>query len=66
MDAAAETMQVQAGRLSEAVSVFRLDGMQESAPPTVKASRPSRPQPAPRPAPQRQLAAAAADGWETF
>jgi len=61
--AAAETMQVQAGRLSEAVSVFRLDRMQEAAPPAARAPSPPL---ASRPAPRRQLAAAAADGWETF
>ena len=64
--AAAETMQVQAGRLSDAVSVFRLDGMQEAAPPAAAASTAPRQPVASRPAPKRQLAAAGADSWEAF
>ena len=64
--AAAETMQVQAERLSDAVSVFRLDGMQEAAPPAAAASRAPRQPVASRPAPKRQLAAAGADSWEAF
>ena len=75
--AASESMQIQAARLSDAVSVFRLDGVQasaaqaatpagRSAPKALPAAK-AKPLPAARPAPQRKAAVAAdADGWETF
>jgi methyl-accepting chemotaxis protein len=73
--AAAASMQDQAGQLSEAVSLFRLDAraVQAAAAPVRKAiaqrapTRVAVPAPSPAPAPARRaLAKAGADEWEEF
>ncbi|MEH6435147.1 methyl-accepting chemotaxis protein [Massilia sp. DD77] len=75
--AASEAMQVQAARLSDAVSVFRLDCAQTAPPPAaphaarpapkaLSATKPAKPRHAATTAPQRQAMATAANGWETF
>jgi len=74
--AAAESLQDQAGKLAEAVSVFRLDAgayRSQAERPVQISSATARPKPAPRPAPARAIAspkklavAGGSEEWEEF